>query len=134
MTGTLAGSSGQIEQLIADSQKTFTALREAADGIAELMGGLNSKIGPIADGAQDVVVDVQKAVRGFSKVASQLELVVDENRDSIRDFSSGGLYELSQFIAEGRVLISALTRLSAQIERDSVRLFFGDNQKGFEAK
>jgi hypothetical protein len=61
---------------------------------------------------------VQKAVRGFSKVASELELVVDENRDSIRDFSSGGLYELSQFIAEGRVLISALTRLSAQIERD----------------
>jgi phospholipid/cholesterol/gamma-HCH transport system substrate-binding protein len=134
LTGTLAGSSWQIEQLIADSQKTFTSLREAADGIPELMGGLNSKIGPIADGAQDVVVDVQKAVRGFSKVASQLELVVDENRDSIRDFSSGGLYELSQFIAEGRVLISALTRLSAQIERDSVRLFFGDNQKGFEAK
>ena len=134
LTGTLAGSSGQIEQLIADSQKTFTALREAADGIAELMGGLNSKIGPISDGAQDVVVDVQKAVRGFSKVASQLELVVDENRDSIRDFSSGGLYELSQFIAEGRVLISALTRLSAQIERDPARFFFGDNQKGFEAK
>jgi phospholipid/cholesterol/gamma-HCH transport system substrate-binding protein len=134
LTGTLAGSSGQIEQVITDSQKTFAALREAADGIAELTGGLNSKIGPIADGAQDVVIDVQKAVRGFSRVAGQLELVVDENRDSIRDFSSGGLYELSQFIAEGRVLISALTRLSAQIERDPARFFFGDNQKGFEAK
>jgi phospholipid/cholesterol/gamma-HCH transport system substrate-binding protein len=134
LTGTLAGSSGQIEQVITDSQKTFAALREAADGIAEWTGGLNSKIGPIADGAQDVVIDVQKAVRGFSRVAGQLELVVDENRDSIRDFSSGGLYELSQFIAEGRVLISALTRLSAQIERDPARFFFGDNQKGFEAK
>lgn len=134
LTGTLANSSGQIEQLISDSQKTFAALREAADGIAELTGGLSSKIDPIAAGAQDVVVDVQKAVRGFSRIASQLELVVDENRDSIRDFSSGGLYELSQFIAEGRVLISALTRLSAQIERDPARFFFGDNQKGFETK
>lgn len=134
LTGTLAGSSGQVEELIADSQKTFAALQKAADGIAELTGGLNSKIGPIADGAQDIVGDVQKAVRGFNRVASQLELVVDENRDSIRDFSSGGLYELSQFIAEGRVLISALTRLSAQIERDPARFFFGDNQKGFEAK
>jgi phospholipid/cholesterol/gamma-HCH transport system substrate-binding protein len=134
LTGTLASSSGQVDQLIADSQKTFTALRQAADGIAALTGGLNSKLTPIADGAQDVIIDVQKAVRGFNRIASQLEIVVDENRDSIRDFSSGGLYELSQFIAEGRVLISALTRLSAQIERDPARFFFGDNQKGFEAK
>jgi hypothetical protein len=44
-------TAGHFEQLIADSQKTFAALREAADGIAELTGGLNSKIGPIADGA-----------------------------------------------------------------------------------
>ena len=134
LTGTLAGSSGQIEQLIADSQKTFVALQEAADGIATLTGGLNAKMGPIADGAQDVIVDVHKAVRGFNRVAGQLELMVNENRDSVRDFSSGGLYELSQFIAEGRVLISALTRLSGQIERDPARFFFGDNQKGFEAK
>lgn len=134
LTGTLANSSGQIERLIADSQTTFTALREAADGVTELTGGLNSKIGPLATGAQDVVTDVQKTVRSFNRIASQLELVVDENRDSIRDFSSGGLYELSQFIAEGRVLISALTRLSGLIERDPARFFFGDNQKGFEAK
>lgn len=134
LTGTLANSSGQIERLIADSQTTFTALREAADGVTELTGGLNSKIGPIAAGAQDVVTDVQKTVRSFNRIASQLELVVDENRDSIRDFSSGGLYELSQFIAEGRVLISALTRLSGLIERDPARFFFGDNQKGFETK
>ena len=134
LTGTLANSSGQIERLIADSQTTFTALREAADGVTELTGGLNSKLEPIAAGAQDVITDVQKTVRSFNRIASQLELVVDENRDSIRDFSSGGLYELSQFIAEGRVLISALTRLSGLIERDPARFFFGDNQKGFEAK
>lgn len=134
LTGTLAGSSGQIEELIGDSQKTFAALRKAADGIAELTDGLNSKIDPITSGAQDVIGDVRKAVRSFNGIANQLEVVVDENRDSIRDFSSGGLYELSQFIAEGRVLIAALTRLSAQIERDPARFFFGDNQKGFEAK
>lgn len=134
LTGSLADSSGQIEELITDSQKTFAALQKAADGIAELTGGLNSKMGPIASVAEDVIGDVRKAVGGFNRIANQLELIVDENRDSIRDFSSGGLYELSQFIAEGRVLISALTRLSAQIERDPARFFFGDNQKGFEAK
>ena len=80
------------------------------------------------------MVDVRKAINGFNKVAVQLEGIVEENRGPLRDFSSGGLYELSQFIAEARVLISSLTRLSGQIERDPARFFFGDTQKGFEAK
>ena len=134
LTGTLAGRTGEINQVLADSQKTFAALRAAAENIAALTGGLNEKIVPIADSAADVMVDVRKAIDGFGKVAVQLEGIVKENRVPLRDFSSGGLYELSQFIAEARVLISSLTRLSSQIERDPARFFFGDTQKGFEAK
>lgn len=134
LTGTLANSSGEIGQVLADSQKTFAALREASENVAKLTGGLNEKIGPIADNAAIVMVDVRKAINGFNKVAVQLEGIVEENRGPLQDFSSGGLYELSQFIAEARVLISSLTRLSGQIERDPARFFFGDTQKGFEAK
>ena len=50
------------------------------------------------------------------------------------DFSSDGLYELSQFIRESRVLVANLTRLAAQIERDPARFFFGDTQRGFQPK
>ena len=141
LTGTLAGRTDEINQVLADSRKTFSALREAAEGIAQLTGELKGKVGPITTGAQDVITDVQvtladvrKAIGGFDKVATQLEGIVKDNRGPLRDFSSGGLYELSQFIAEARVLIAAFARLSGQIERDPARFFFGDNQKGFEAK
>lgn len=134
LTGTLAASSGDIGEVLVDSQKTFAALREASENVAKLTDGLNAKIGPIADSAAVVMVDVRKAINGFNKVAVQLEGIVEENRGPLQDFSSGGLYELSQFIAEARVLVSSLTRLSGQIERDPARFFFGDTQKGFEAK
>ena len=141
LTGTLAGRTDEINQVLADSRKTFSALREAAEGIAQLTGELKGKVGPITTGAQDVITDVQatladarKAIGGFDKVATQLEGIIKDNREPLRDFSSGGLYELSQFIAEARVLIAAFARLSSQIERDPARFFFGDNQKGFEAK
>ena len=134
LTGTLAGSTGEINQVLADSQKTFAALREASENVAKLTNGLNAKIEPITDSATDIMVDVRKAIKGFNKVAVQLEGIVSDNRGPLQDFSSGGLYELSQFIAEARVLVSSLTRLSGQIERDPARFFFGDTQKGFEAK
>jgi phospholipid/cholesterol/gamma-HCH transport system substrate-binding protein len=134
LTGTLAGRTGEINQVLADSQKTFAALREAAENIARLTGGLNAKIGPITDSAGIVMADVRKAINGFNRIAVQLEGIVEESRGPLRDFSSSGLYELSQFIAEARVLISSLTRLSGQIERDPARFFFGDTQKGFETK
>jgi phospholipid/cholesterol/gamma-HCH transport system substrate-binding protein len=102
---------------------------------------MQRRIGPIADGTQGAISDLQgtmadarKTAGDFARVAETLNKVVEENRLPLRDFSANGLYELSQFIAEARVLVSTLTRLSGQIERDPARFFFGDTQKGFEAK
>ena len=60
--------------------------------------------------------------------------MISENRQPIADFSASGLYEFSQFIAEARVLVDTMNRLSTQIERDPARFFFGDTQKGFETQ
>ena len=134
LTGTLADRTEEINAVLADSRATFAALKDAATGIADLTTELKGKIGPISDGADAAVTDVRTAIKGFNRVAQEMENLVSENRGPIQDFSSGGLYELSQFIAEARVLVAALSRLSAQIERDPARFFFGDTQKGFEAK
>ncbi|MGB0629240.1 MAG: MlaD family protein [Alphaproteobacteria bacterium] len=134
LTGSVAGRTNEINQVLSDSRETMAALKEAASGIAELTGELQGKVGPITDGATNIIADTKDAIRSFNRIAAQLEKIVDENRAPIRDFSTGGLYELSQFIAEARVLVAALTRLSGQIERDPARFFFGDTQKGFEAK
>ena len=73
-------------------------------------------------------------LRSIGRVSDELRKLVKENRTPLRDFSGGGLYELGLFVSEARILVANLTRLSAQIERDPARFFFGDTQKGFEAK
>ena len=70
----------------------------------------------------------------IGNVARQVELMVEENRMPIRDFSNSGLREFGQFAAEARVLVDSLVRLSQQIERDPARFFFGDTQKGYRAQ
>ena len=80
------------------------------------------------------IVDIRGTAQSFTEVAKLLDKMIAENRGPLRDFSRRGLSELSQFIAESRLLVADLTRLTVQIERDPARFFFGDAQKGFEAK
>ena len=60
--------------------------------------------------------------------------MIGENRDAIRDFTSTGAYELTQLFSELRFLVTALSRVTEQIERDPARFLFGDRGSGFEAQ
>jgi len=141
MSSQLGAKTGELAQLLGEGRATLVALRGAADSATGLTDELRSRTGPIVDNAGDVMTDVQVTLTDMRKVAqsindlsAQVGGMLEETKDPLRDFSQGGLYEFSQFIAESRVLVAALTRISKQIERDPVRFFFGDSQKGFSAQ
>ena len=72
--------------------------------------------------------------QAFERLANDLDRIVKDSGTPIRDFTSSGLYELSQFVSEARTLVASLTRLAYQLERDPARFLFGDQQKGFQAR
>ena len=120
-------------------RKFYAISPRPSPSIGKLAEELESRVDPLTSSAEaslgslsDAIGEFQETAKSFNAVAVELHELVDENRAPIRDFSSGGLYELSQFVAEARVLVAGLTRLTAQIERDPARFFFGDTQKGFE--
>ncbi len=137
----LVASSGKFDRILTEATVTVISLRQAAERIDGLTSSLEGRLGPLADSARDAMTDLQTTIAGFrataqsfTEVANLLEEIIGENREPLQDFSGQGLYELSQFIAEARVLVSDLTRLAVQVERDPARFFFGDAQKGFEAR
>lgn len=141
LTAALANRSDKLEAMLVDGSDAVRGLRAATENFGALSADLRKRTGPLTDDARLVMGDlrttliqVNRAVESVDSVSKQLSAIAVENRRSLHDFSSGGLYELSQFIAESRVLVANLTRLAAQIERNPARFFFGDTQKGFEAK
>ncbi len=52
----------------------------------------------------------------------------------MRDFSNSGLYELTQFLIEARVLVSNLDSVVRQIDRDPSRFLFGRREGQVETK
>jgi phospholipid/cholesterol/gamma-HCH transport system substrate-binding protein len=141
LTATMANRADRIESMLVEGSDAVRALKTATENFGALSGDLRKRTGPLSDDARIVMGDlrttlarVSKAAENIDRVSQELNAIAAENRRPIQDFSSGGLYELAQFIAEARVLVAGLSRLAAQIERNPARFFFGDTQKGFEAK
>ncbi len=141
ITEQFGAKSGELNQLLSEGRETLAALRSVAGKTENLMAEFQARGRPLVESANDVFTDVQVTLADLRRVLQSLDSVADEvggivaeNRTPLRDFSEGGLYEFTQFIAEARQLVAALTRLSAQIEREPARFFFGDTQKGYEAK
>ncbi|MCZ6744788.1 MAG: hypothetical protein O7D31_08965, partial [Alphaproteobacteria bacterium] len=137
----LAASSGSFDRVLTEAGGAVTSLRVASERIEALANSMQDRVGPLADSTRDTMAELKGAIAGirgtarsFTEVAKLLDKMIAENREPLRDFSRRGLSELSQFIAESRLLVADLTRLTVQIERDPARFFFGDAQKGFEAK
>ncbi len=102
--------------LVADVQRT---LKEA---------------GAMTPQAAAAIEEVRRAAGGFGRVATEIEKLAAETRPGMQDFGRSGLYELQQFMIEGRALMTTLNRVVANFERDPARFLFGDQQKGIETK
>jgi phospholipid/cholesterol/gamma-HCH transport system substrate-binding protein len=141
LSSSLAGDRSGIDKVMGETAAAAQALRQAAETLDRFARNLEGKVGPLGDSAnsamgemQTTLIELRRATGAFAKLADDLAAVIAENRRPLHDFSANGLYELSQFVTEARILVSNLSRLTQEIERDPARFFFGDTQRGYEAK
>jgi phospholipid/cholesterol/gamma-HCH transport system substrate-binding protein len=134
VTDVLAQRSQNIDTILAEASAAAVSFRRTAESAERTVASIDRQVGPISNDAQKSLAEIRKASEQFARVADKLDKIVEENRRPLRDFSSSGLYELSQFLTEARVLVANLNQLTQQIQRDPARFFFGDSQKGYEAK
>jgi phospholipid/cholesterol/gamma-HCH transport system substrate-binding protein len=141
LSNSIATEDSDLVQLLKDGRKAASALSLAAADIRDLTQTLNQEIGPVLTGAGKTMTDfratmtnIRKAAVTVNDVVASVESLVENNKDPLSDFARSGLYEFSLFIAEARVLVDSLTRLSNRIERDPAYFLFGDSQKGVKTQ
>ncbi len=147
-TGSLGSKQGELQLLLRDGRSAANVLRDAATDIRDaatairaLTGKFGTRIGPFMDSSEKTMTNFRKNMANLGKAATTINHIaesaqglLDDNRGPLRDFSQSGLYEFSQFIAEARVLVDSLIRLTNRIERDPTHFLFGDSQKGVKAQ
>ncbi|MBV8536944.1 MAG: MCE family protein [Alphaproteobacteria bacterium] len=126
-TATLAGSHQDVTTLL-------HSLPELAASLNGLATQLSSDSHRLAGRSEEAATALSQTAKDISRMASELGNVAADNRAAVHDFSQSGLYELSQFLTDARVLVNTLNRLAEEMERDPARFLFGDQQKGVEPR
>ncbi len=134
LTGMLASDSAKFDAALDEGTNALKQVSAMSAEFQKLAADLRANTGKLSGEANNALAQIRVMSEDFSKTAKSLNDVLNDNRLPIRDFTSTGLYELTQMITEVRLLAQTLNRISVQVERDPARFFFGDRQKGFEAQ
>lgn len=149
----------KVEALINDASVTMNNLSQATGSLKETAASIRENLdsltananrtlqafettaGTVDGSVRDVSADLRTLLQtldgtatSIEQAANQLEGLVAENREPINDFTTTGLYEVSNVMIEARELISVLQRITTEVQRDPARFIFGDQQQGYDAQ
>lgn len=142
----------EIEMAIVEGAAAARDVRLATAEIVPLVETLNREIESLSEetsatlatvrgtaaGLDAEVVTLSRSLAATSEkiggTAAQLEQLVAESRPGMRDFANQGLYELTEFLIEARVLVANLDRVLRKIDRDPGQFLFGNRDGQVEAE
>lgn len=145
ITGALSDRSPDILSMVKDASETTRILRTNADGaMLELRAALKNlniaskrlavETKGVGKEFKNMLGDISKTSVEFRRAAFDLADILESNKEPFSAFASSGLYELTQLLSEMRILIGAITRITANVESDPGRFLFGKSQPGVEVK
>ncbi|MGF1594875.1 MAG: MlaD family protein [Kiloniellaceae bacterium] len=159
VTAAIADNRDNVEKLIADAVLTMENLRDATGSLETMAGSLETNVQLLTEradstltafesmagsidrevtltsrDARGLIASLKETAGNLSGATNELEAMLAENREPIRDFTNTGLYELSNLLTEARELIIVLNRVTTEVQRDPARFLFGDQQQGYEAQ
>ena len=156
-TTTLADHSDDIGALLQDASATMANVRSATESFKELAASLEgstdrlvdrvdttlvsidamaqqvtTSVGDSATDARALIADLRGTAKSLSAVSIEVQAMIAENREPLRDFTATGLSEFTGLLLQMQDLVVALNRVTTELQRDPARFFFGDRQQGYE--
>jgi phospholipid/cholesterol/gamma-HCH transport system substrate-binding protein len=127
---TLKSHQGQIDALLDNGNSAVINFAEAGASLRSLADQLNNSAGTVTTDAKQAIKSFDDMSDAFKHTADQLNGVINDNREPLKQFTGSALYEATDLIAQLRELAGSLARISQEIERDPARFFLSDRNKG----
>jgi phospholipid/cholesterol/gamma-HCH transport system substrate-binding protein len=120
----------QINSLLDNGNTAVSNFSAAGASLRSLADQLNKSAGAMTGDAREAVKSFQQMSLAFKNTADQLNGVITDNREPLKQFTGSALYEATDLIAQLRELAGSMARISQEIERDPARFFLSDRNKG----
>ena len=114
-------------KVVARTEEVTADLRRAAGTLENLLQTNRDAVGAMID-------EWTVAASAIRRMADQVEQLVAENRQGLRDFTQRGLYEYTGLAQDAQRLVDQINRVAEELERDPARFLFGDRAQGISAE
>lgn len=127
----LATASGHANESIRNANLLIVDLRRQAETLSRqaetLLVTANDTVGKVGKDTGVITAQLAQTTKEINRLSASLAGMIEENREPIRDFTSTGLYDLSQLLIHLQDLTANLSRVTRRLERDPADLLFGGN-------
>lgn len=130
VTGAAAAHSDDITALITDGSAAMRDLRNSLSRFDKAATSVENA----GNNATQTLRQFNETIHRLNDVAAHVDALIQENRPGLKDATQTTVNSMNELLAEARVLVGSLTRLSSEIERDPSRFFFGNNREGYRPK
>jgi len=125
-------ASSTLPQTLREVQGLVAELRDAAGDVRAVAQQANNVISTAGPEVITSMNRVRTVADNLAKASSNLEKLVDENRQDIRSFTREGLPELERFLREGRSAAREFRELSRSLKDDPSQLLYQPVRQGVE--
>ena len=129
-TAGLADRTQDIAELTDNAKKAAATLSKLLDNVDQSYSGADG----IGNQAKSALGDFDRLAKNLSDTNKQLQMTLQDVRPGVRNFSQQTLSDVGALVGEARQLISGVSRLVAEIERDPSRVLLGDRREGYRPK
>jgi phospholipid/cholesterol/gamma-HCH transport system substrate-binding protein len=124
----------QIDSLLDNGNMAVKNFTDAGAQLRDLANQLNKSQVVITGDARKAMQSFNDMSASFRATADQLNGLISDNREPLKQFTGSTLYEATDLIAQMRELAASMARISQEIERDPARFFLSDRNKGVTPK
>ena len=110
-------------EVVASAEKATEELQHAAQTLDDILQTNRDAIGGMID-------EWTVAAGAMRRTAGQVEQLIAENRQGLRDFTQYGLYEYTGLAQDAQRLVDQFSRITEQLERDPARFLLGNRSQG----
>jgi phospholipid/cholesterol/gamma-HCH transport system substrate-binding protein len=125
--GLAASLEGSIDRLVDRADTTLVSIDAMAQQVT-------TAVGDSATDARALIADLRGTAKSLSAASIEVQAMIAENREPLRDFTATGLSEFTGLLLQMQDLVVALNRVTTELQRDPARFFFGDRQQGYEVR
>ncbi|MBV8131071.1 MAG: MCE family protein [Alphaproteobacteria bacterium] len=87
--------------------------------------------GGLKDQLSQTLADADRLAKNLNEASRQLQVVLQENRPGIRNFTQSTLTQVSDLVTDLQRFVAGATRFVSEMERNPTRLLFGERREGY---